>query len=290
MPVTLTWWTALCAAAVLNVAAWFFSAWLLARRRSGFPPDAYALRRTLLLLSAVYVAGCAFRSVFPMVDVPRTCLHDTWVSRIFVGRMVATAAELAFSLQWVLLLKEAGVRIVPRVIVPALVAAELFSWAAVLTQNNIYHAIENSLWTLSAALAVIGVVGLWSGASERGKRVILGVVACAGAYIAFMLSYDVPMYLGRWQAGIPTNFRYLDVGDGFGQIVERCRVVLDWAAWRQDAVWLTLYFTTAVWISIALAHVPPLRANSSGQPHERLAYPHHGSFAGADGEPARREN
>jgi len=259
MPVTLIWWTALCAAAVVNVAAWFLSARLLRRREREFPPEAYALRRTLLHLSAIYVAGCAFRSVFPMIDVPRTCLHDTWISRIFVGRLVATAAELAFSLQWVLLLKEAGVRIAPRVIVVLLVAAELFSWGAVLTQNNIYHAIENSLWTLSAALAVVGVVGLWSGASERGKRVILGVVAFASAYVAFMVSYDVPMYVGRWRAGIPTNFNYLSLEQGFGQILERCIVIRDWGAWWQDSVWLSLYFTAAVWVSIALPHVPPLR-------------------------------
>ena len=260
MPTTLIWWSALCAAALLNVAAWFFSARRLALRKAAYPGEAYEIRRTLLWLSAIYVAGCAFRSVFPMVDVPRTCLHDTWVSRIFVGRMVATAAELAFSLQWVLLLKEAGVRIVPRVIVAALLAAEAVSWAAVLTQNNVYHAIENSLWTLSAALAVVGVLGLWSGVGDRGKRVILAVVACACAYIAFMVSYDVPMYLGRWRAGIPAHFNYLSFGQGLDQILERCRVVRDWSAWWQDAVWLTLYFTTAVWISIALAHVPPLRA------------------------------
>ena len=259
MPASLLWWSALCTAAVVNVALWTYSARRLGQRRADFSEDIYASRRLLLWLSAVYVAGCAFRSVFPMVDVPRTCLHDTWISRIFVGRTVATAAELAFSLQWVLLLKEAGVRIVPRLIVAALLAAEAFSWAAVLTQNNIYHAIENSLWTLSAALAVIGVLGLWPAASERGKRVVLGVVACAAAYIAFMVSYDVPMYVGRWQAGIPTNFNYLSLDQGFGQIIERCIVRRDWAAWWQDAVWLSLYFTTAVWISIALAHLPPLR-------------------------------
>ncbi|HWM41481.1 MAG TPA: hypothetical protein VNP36_03495, partial [Burkholderiales bacterium] len=259
VPASLLWWSALCTAAVVNVALWTYSARRLEQRRADFSEDIYASRRLLLWLSAVYVAGCAFRSVFPMVDVPRTCLHDTWISRIFVGRTVATAAELAFSLQWVLLLKEAGVRIVPRLIVAALLAAEAFSWAAVLTQNNIYHAIENSLWTLSAALAVIGVLGLWPAASERGKRVVLGVVACAAAYIAFMVSYDVPMYVGRWQAGIPTNFNYLSLDQGFGQIIERCIVRRDWAAWWQDAVWLSLYFTTAVWISIALAHLPPLR-------------------------------
>ena len=62
----------------------------------------------MLLLSAVYVLGCGFRSVLPMVDVPRICLHDTWISRIVVGRSIATVAELAFVAQWALLMREAG--------------------------------------------------------------------------------------------------------------------------------------------------------------------------------------
>jgi hypothetical protein len=255
------WWTALCAAAVLNVSLWVYSARKLAGRRADFSDDVYATRRMLLGLAAVYVAGCAFRSVFPMVDVPRTCLHDTVISRIFVGRLVATAAELAFALQWVILLKEAGAPLAARLITPLLVAAEGFSWVAVLTRNNLLHAVENSLWTLSAVVAAVGIASLWRGAGPRGRRFIGAAVACAGAYVAFMVSYDVPMYVGRWLAGIPVGRDYLSFGAGLEQILERCIVERDWARWQQDAVWLTLYFTTAVWMSIALTNVPSLKGS-----------------------------
>jgi hypothetical protein len=30
----------------------------------------------------------------------------------------------------------------------------------------------------------------------------------------------------------------------------------EWSAWRHDVAWLSLYFTVAVWISIALVHAP----------------------------------
>jgi hypothetical protein len=46
---------------------------------------------------------------------------------------------------------------------------------------------------------------------------------------------------------------------GWGEIVQRCIVEHDWAKWREDALWLTLYFTVAVWISVALAHIPRLK-------------------------------
>ena len=256
------WWTALCAAAVLNVSLWVYSARKLAGRRADFPAEVYATRRVLLGLAAVYVAGCAFRSVFPMVDVPRTCLHDTFISRIFVGRLVATAAELAFALQWVILLREAGAPLAARLITPFLVTAEAFSWVAVLTQNNLMHAVENSLWTLSAVAAAAGIASLWRDASPRGRGFIVAALTCAGSYIAFMVSYDVPMYVGRWLAGIPVGRDYLTFGAGLEQILERCIVVRDWARWQQDAVWLTLYFTTAVWISIALANLPSLKGSA----------------------------
>jgi hypothetical protein len=257
----LYWWLFLCAAAALNISLWI----LVFRGRKDLDPT----RRTLLWLSAVYVLGCAFRSVLPMIDVPRLCLHDTPVSRIVLGRMVATAAELCFALQWTLLLNEAGARRAARAIAVLLVAAEGFSWAAVLTQNNLWHAVENSLWTLSAAVAALGLGALWRDFGATGRRVIVAVLVGAAGYIAFMVSYDVPMYLGRWQAGIPSNFQYLEVRAGLDQILARCIVVREWARWWQDAVWLSLYFTVAVWISIALPRAPALgrtAATSARQP------------------------
>ena len=48
--------------------------------------------QSMLLLSAAYVFGCAFRSVLPRADVQRICLFDAWLSSVFVGRTVATVA------------------------------------------------------------------------------------------------------------------------------------------------------------------------------------------------------
>lgn len=253
----LLWWSVLCAAAAVNVAAWAMSAWLFEQRKSRLSPEIHATRRALLWLGAVYVLGCAFRSVLPMVDAPRYCLHDTWVSRIFVGRSVATVAELAFAMQWALLLREAGAVRASRAVVPLLVAAEVLSWAAVLTGNNLFHAAENSLWTVTAGFAAAFLVSRWPHERERGRRVIAGAASCGAAYIAFMVTVDVPMYLARWHPGQ----EQLSVAQGVGEILRRCVVTRDWAHWHEDALSLGLYFTVAVWFSIALAHVPSLKPN-----------------------------
>ena len=252
------WWVGLCAAAALNVALWFYSARQLGRR-TDFPDDVRATRRALLGLAAVYTLGCAFRSLLPMIDVPRLCLHDPWIARIVSGRSVATIAEMAFAAQWALLVREAGAVRAARCILPLIGAAEVVSWYAVLTQNDLFHALENSIWPLTVVIAVFFLATRWPHESERGRKTILAAVGSAAMYVAFMVAYVVPMYLTRWYAGQT----HIAAGEGLEQVLARCTVSRDWSLWWQDAAWLTPYFTICVWMSIALAHTPNLRNSES---------------------------
>jgi hypothetical protein len=278
----LIWWSMLCVAALINVAAWGVSAWLLGRRGAHSPADVRSTRRRLLWLSAIYVAGCGFRSVFPMVDVPRICLHDTWISRIVVGRLVATGAELALAAQLALLLREAGTAAggglatsIARVLVPLIVVAEIFSWLAVLTTSYLLHAGENSLWTLAAVLVVAGLASVWPRVDEKSRRFVAAAMAGGSSYVIFMVFVDVPMYLSRWRADLVAGRGYLSLREGMAEVLDRCIVMREWAAWQQDVAWLSLYFTVAVWASIALAHVPPLRGADAGPQEYATAPPRH---------------
>ncbi|MBV9190919.1 MAG: hypothetical protein JOZ85_10580 [Betaproteobacteria bacterium] len=246
----LTWWRVLCVAAVVNAMLWAVSAGALTPE-----PEIAATRQALLWLSALYVAGCAFRCALPMIDVPRYCMLDTPISRIFVGRSVATMAELAFVAQWALLMHEAGAVRAAAATMAIIVIAEVLSWLAVLTRNDFFHAAENALWTLAAGFAAVFLASRWNYEGELGRQVILAAIACAVVYIVFMTAYVVPMYLRRWHAG----GTYLTLGEGLRQVLSRCKVERNWAEWRQDAAWLTPYFTLCVWMSIALVYVPSLR-------------------------------
>lgn len=255
----LLWWGVLCAAAAANLAGWLASFWIY--RRNSAPADIRASREALLWLSAVYMMGCAFRSILPMIDVPRICLHETWVSRIFVGRSVATVAELCFAVQWMLLLREASggrgyARMAARLVVPVIVLAEIASWKAVLTSNYLLHALENSLWALAAAIALAGFGSLHGRLSVPGRRFFYAAAATGGAYLIFMVFIDVPMYLERWSTGVA---QATPLAEGLKSALAACVVEHQWAAWRDDVLWLTLYFTAAVWISIALPHVARLK-------------------------------
>jgi len=259
----LIWWSALCAAAAANLVLWGASARRLRREAARMAPEALARRRALLWLSAAYVLGCGFRSAFPMIDVPRSCLHDPWFARVFVGRSVATVAELAFAAQWALLLGEAAASsraaaLAARAIVPLIAAAEAFSWSAVLSGDYLLHAAENSLWTVAAALGVAAFAALQPGSGRRARAFLAAAMLCGAAYVTFMVLVDLPMYLHRWQAQAAGDDGFRDLAEGLRSLLAPCVVRLDWASWREDVPWLTLYFTFAVWISIALAHAPPL--------------------------------
>jgi hypothetical protein len=256
----LAWWLTLCAGAAINLLLWVGSAGRLRHRAAQMPAELRSSRKQMLWLSAAYVLGCAFRSVFPMVDAPRLCLHDTWISRIVVGRTIATIAELCFAFQWALLLREAGTRtatLAGRLIVPIIAVAELFSWSAVLTSNYLLHAVENSLWTLAAALVLMAFLSIRPRVEAGAARFLAAASVCALVYLAFMMTVDVPMYLSRWQSAAGS----LSPEEGLRTLFARCVVGRDWNSWREDVPWLSLYFTVGVWISIALTHAPQLRTS-----------------------------
>ena len=242
---------------MLNVVLWSLSAVAVTRDVS-IRAGAEAACYLQLLLSAVYVAGCAFRSFLPVIDIPRIVLVDSRLSSVLVGRSVATVAELCFAAQWALMLHRTAVlsgtpvvRAMALAVVPLIVLAEAFSWYAVLTTEQRAHAVENSLWGLAAALVVAGVLML----GRPGLGALYpGAVAAGAAYVAFIFLYDVPMYWSRWRADQARGHRYSSIADGMVDVTRRWTVSCRWEDWSNEVPWMSLYFTFGVWSSIWLVH------------------------------------
>jgi hypothetical protein len=257
------WWGGLCLVSLVNAIAWSFAASHLRRRRGSTDPAHYALRRWQLGLSAVFVVVCAFRSVFPRADVQRICLHDSWLSSVMIGRSLATVAELCFIGQWAILLGEMGrstgtrlAVIVARLLVPLIAVAEMFSWYAVLTTSYLGNSFEESIWALSATLGTVSALAIWPRLA-RPQRPLLGAGILFGvAYVAFMTTVDVPMYVSRWMADEASGRRYLSLAAGLRDVSLRWVPTSAWGDWRTEMPWMTLYFSVVVWVSIALMHAP----------------------------------
>ena len=270
------WWLFLCVVSGLNILAWSLSCAVLAKRRATMPPDAHATRRLLLILCAGYTLGCAYRAVMPVYDVPRLTLFDTWLASVFIGRSVATIAELCFAAQWALLLREfsrAGGSTfgsaAARLIVPLIVIAECCSWYSVLTTSNLGHAFEESIWGLCAVLIVVSLLTLTPRYNGRVRQLLWLWSAAGAMYVGYIYLVDVPMYWSRWIADEATGRTYLSFADGLHDILGRWVVSHHWHEWRSEVVWMTLYFSVGVWVSISLVHAPVLTPGINAKPRPR---------------------
>lgn len=259
------WWAALSTVAVLNCAVWAIAARSLWRQASPDP-----LHRKQLWLSAVYVLVCGFRSLLPRADVQRICLLDTPLSSVFVGRTVATVAELCFAVQWALFVRHAGevqeigaVRLISRWLVPMIVWAELASWYAVVSTNFLGNVIEQSTWTLTGLLLSYCFFRLYPQACLALRRRIQWTAPVIVTFIYFMCTVDVPHYLARWQADQRAGKSYLGVLEGLRDSAVRWTVTYDWNAWADEVAWMSLYFSIGVWMSIALSNVPLCKTSSA---------------------------
>jgi hypothetical protein len=259
------WWTVLCVLAVVNACGWHRKALQVVSESASAAPLVYRFQWWQLALSAVFVFGCGFRSIFPRADVQRIGLIDSWLSSVLLGRSVATVAELCFMAQWALLLRRAAEDVrspfgiaVSRLIVPFIAVAEVCSWYAVLTTCYLGNAVEESIWALTASLLVVSCLIIWM-RSRAARRPFLAAALLLGTlYVGFMCTVDIPMYLSRWQADEASGRAYLTVDQGLVDAWSRRVVTFSWAEWRPEVPWMTLYFSVCVWWSLALVHAPRL--------------------------------
>jgi hypothetical protein len=256
------WWHALlCAIAVLNLTLWSLSALAVIRGQAPAGTETDTASYVQLLLSAMYVFGCAFRSVLPVYDIERIVLVDSRLSNVIVGRSVATVAELCFAAQWALILHRTAMlchspfgQAASLAIVPLIVLAEGCSWYAVLTTAQPGHVLENSIWGLSAALLVASMLVI---GPHRIAELYLPMIAwclAAAAYVVFIFLFDVPMYWSRWRGDQIAQRQYLSFPQGVLDVCRRRVVSYRWEDWKSEVLWMSLYFTLGVWSSISLVY------------------------------------
>src|ERR1700692_1283318 len=270
------WWGVLILVSGVNIGIWF----LLYRQLQ--PPAASSGGtpgiEVLLLAGAGYVFGCAFRSFLPRADVQRICLFDHWLSSVVVGRSVATVAEICFAAQWAIILHQLGTMTgsdttlnAAWVIVPLILIAECFSWYAVLTTHYLGNAIENSLWAVAFFVVGIGLCRLLPEFDGPVRLALaISIIGIAG-YLAFLMTIDVPMYLSRWRAGVADGSRLLGPLEGLRDVSTRWVVTHDLAEWKDEIAWVSLYFSAAVWASLALCVVYSLEDQLPPYPPEGTA-------------------
>jgi len=270
------WWSLLSLVSGANIAVWF----VLYRQLHEQPARGLGSTSAIefmLLLCAAYVFGCAFRSFLPRADVQRICLFDTWLSSVVVGRSVATVAEVCFAAQWAIILHQLGTITgadttlnAAWAIVPLILVAECFSWYAVLTTKYWGNAVENSIWAVAFFIVGIGLCRLLPEFDGEVRVILVVAIIGIAGYLAFLMTVDVPMYLSRWRAKVADGSRHLGPIEGLRDVSMRWIVTHDIAEWKGEIAWMSLYFSVAVWASLALCvcysledHLPRFRPEAA---------------------------
>jgi hypothetical protein len=140
----------------------------------------------------------------------------------------------------------------------------------VLTTHYLGNAIENSIWAVAFYLIGIGLCRLLT--EFDGPVCVALAIAIIGiaGYVVFLMIVDVPMYLSRWRAGAADGSRLLRPLEGLRDVSTRWVVTHDLAEWKDEIAWMSLYFSAAVWASLALCvfyslegHLPRYRTEAA---------------------------
>jgi hypothetical protein len=150
------------------------------------------------------------------------------------------------------------------------VIAEGFSWYAVLTKKYWANAIENSIWAVAFFIVALGLFRLLPEFGSAVRAILVIAIVGIAGYLAFLATVDVPMYLKRWRAEMAKGSKPLHPLDGLRDVSRRWVVTRDISEWKEEMPWMSLYFSAAVWASLALcvvfsleSHLPRYRTDAT---------------------------
>jgi len=190
-------------------------------------------------------------------------LVDSRLSSIFLGRCAATVAEICFGLQLGLLIHQLGghaglpwVQHTAWVITFCTIVAQVFCWHSILTLNHITQAVESFLWAagFSWMAGLLTIIAM----DTSGLIRMLAIAGTIGsvAFVAYAIMVDIPLYLRRFHSRRALGQQYLSVAQGARDAWGRREMSRNWESWRDDALWLTPYFSVGAWISMGLVFLP----------------------------------
>lgn len=230
--------------------------------------------RWIRRLAVPFVMECIWRSVFPSVYNSRQTFFDTFLNSILIDRTLAAVGEVTWMAQVALALlhlcadKRVGARrqisFIAYLVVVFAVAGEVNSYLGVTTTSCLFEVIEESFWT--AIYAVLMPVGIFvffqlrrlpKGEVSKGAKIFSGFCFVQGLYnLPYQCLVYVPMYYSRWREDVSNQKTYSSFGPGLWNAASHRVPTRDWKDWESEWLWMSLYFSCAVWSSILLLWAP----------------------------------
>ncbi|HEU0294037.1 MAG TPA: hypothetical protein VFR47_14950 [Anaerolineales bacterium] len=86
-----------------------------------------------------------------------------------------------------------------KLIFPAILVAEVFSWRGVLTTNNFWHFLEESIWGSCEVGLTASALAMRRQYQGPPKRFMDWMALSGAIYVTYMFSLDIPTYYSRWR-------------------------------------------------------------------------------------------
>ncbi len=272
-----SWWIGMCVLVFVNVSLGIL---LVAYAFQCQNKNAKSSVILVAILAFIYIIVCGFRSVLPRQDVERICLIKTPLSTPFVGRSLATIAEMAYVILIAicmvtlvkLSLKKNNYQTIWNTIlylgVIMIFMAEIFSWIGCLSECTLWNALEESLWGIYGITLFALFIHL--SFTKATKYIVYPGLIASALYVIYMFATDVPMYFKRYYGrkcsqkltlhnvlnDMKMKFKEMKK-NGLSNCIKKMnncdKISNKMSDWKDDLPWFTGYFSLAVWSSIALS-------------------------------------
>lgn len=274
-PDTLTWlwWGVMVAIAIFNVGLYGYV--VLHQGGQGESASIRLYMRRMKWLAIPFVVECAWRSIFPSVYNTRQVFWDTPLNAILVDRALAALGEVVWVTQIAMALavvskdverQPNAVRGAGACMVLLAVTGECFSFAGTFTTNALFEIFEASCWTgLFAVGAVCGaylychVRKLPRATANTAQNFTLVMGIQGLIYCPYMLISNIPMYEKRYRSDQANHTHYLPWKQGLHDAMTRRVETHAWSKWQSEWLWMTIYFSLAVWSSILMLWAPRVK-------------------------------
>eukprot|EP00122_Pirum_gemmata_P003847 Pgem_evm1s3484 len=114
--------------------------------------------------------------------------------------------------------------------------AQTLCWISCLCNLPWLHIPENSLWAVLAFALTL----------QNNPDVTNYLRFLCAIFIIYIVFMDIPLYMGK-------KNQLISPVEGFSKITSQSKLVTDNKFWQGEFVWMTGYFTFAVWGSLYLA-------------------------------------
>jgi len=182
-----------------------------------------------------------FRSTFLHDVIQRKVLHNTIFSSTFLCRTIAAIGEVAFMRQLLVLNADFGIADIDQILLALIIVAECFCYLAVSTKNQIFHFIENSIWTIVFSVMIPFIY-------YKSMYVELFLVLI---YVIYMLIVDLPFYYDNWKTGKCGEI--MSLYKGFLNSISYWEVEKNDSFWVNHMEYMTLNFTVVPLCSLRFA-------------------------------------